>query len=323
MNHHKKIAVLFGGPSSEYEVSLKTGAQVVANLDRTRYETTPILIGREGSWSLSPEEVGKRFDVAFIAMHGAYGEDGTIQSILDDVRIPYTGSAALPSALAMNKHASLTLFKDAGLQVPHTELIGKSEWMRDPAKAVRHIRWHIERPWVIKPNRDGSSVGVAIVQDPHDLPAVLLKSFERSREVIVQPYIRGREFTCGVLDRGFPASLHALPPTEIVPKLGAFFDYASKYEADGSLEITPAKIPELWTREIQRIALTAHRLLGCRGMSRTDMILSSSPHCAPTVLETNTIPGMTETSLLPQAAVAAGISFPELLDRIIEAALNR
>ena len=306
-----------GGPSNEHAVSLNSGRMVMKNLNKDKYHTEDIVIERNGEWPFKPEFLRGKVDLAFIAMHGVYGEDGTIQDVLDSLKIPYTGSRALPSALAMNKFLTLEHLRRAGVNVPQTLLFSKSDWLKNSFSVLKSINTHIIYPLIVKPNRSGSSVGVQIVQTLKELPAVLARSLNSVRDLIIEPYIRGRELTCAVLDHGVSRTAYALPPTEIVPVSHEFFNYDAKYDPTGSLEITPARLPEPWLRELKRIAIKTHNAIGCRGISRTDMILGDDGKIY--VLEINTIPGLTENSLLPKAARTVGVSFSELLDRIINA----
>ncbi len=315
-SHKLRVAILMGGPSHEHDVSLSSARNVMQAL-KDRYALQTILIGKGGEWPFPYEDIKQNADVAFIAMHGTYGEDGTVQSILQNIGMPYTGSNALSSAIAMNKFLSLRFLGDVGIRVPRSILITRSDWRADPKKITNTIHQYLHYPIIIKPNALGSSVGIEIVANPNDLNHHILKSFEHARDLIAQSYIDGREFTCGVLDHGTEESTYPLLPTEIIPRRSRFFDYAEKYSHDGALEVTPPNIPENWIRELRRTALLAHKSLGCRGMSRTDMILGSDGVLY--VLEVNTIPGLTDKSLLPKGAAAIGIDFPELLDRIINA----
>ncbi len=316
MANHLKVAVVCGGLSSEHEVSLKTARMVLQNLDRRKYQPTRVVIGKNGKWKFeSGKAIGignaikklARYDFIFIALHGAFGEDGRFQAILEWIGVSYSGSGVLSSAMAMDKNVSNTLYEVAGLNVPRYITMDKNR------------KNSIRLPVVVKPADGGSSIGVSIVRSKKDLRAGLKKAFEESDRVMIQEYIKGREFTCGVIEdkNGKP---FALPPTEIIPKTSSFFDYHAKYKVGGSLEITPAQLPKSKIKTLQQMALKAHILLGCNGMSRSDFILKGSKFF---ILETNTIPGMTETSLLPQAAQAAGIDFPSLLDLIIKAGLRK
>lgn len=315
----KRIAVLTGGPSPEHDVSLATGKNIVLNLDPEKYETKEFTIGRSGEWPVEPEDLKKLFDLAFIAMHGPYGEDGTVQSILDSVGMPYTGSGSAASALGMNKWLSLRLFRDAGISVPPTIHLSKHEWFKDRDGIAKKITSLLGKPWVIKPNASGSSLGVRIEKDAKDLKQALELSFKDFKEIIVQEFIPGLELTCGVVDSGMPRSAFALPPTEIVPVGDTFFDYKAKYESGGAMEITPARLPDSYLQAVKRTALKVHKILGCRSFSRSDFILDQKGKLY--MLETNTIPGMTENSLLPKAAKVLNISFPKLLEIVIEGSL--
>lgn len=298
-----RVAVLAGGPSSEHEVSLKTASNVIAKLDKKKYDAQQIIISKEGKWPMPPDKLSA--DVVFIAMHGAYGEDGTVQSILEKAGMPYTGSDVAASKLGMDKRKSSEIFASNGLLVPESFDVSRCKF-----------------PVVVKPVDGGSSVGVTIVETSDLLEDAVCEARKHSRDILIQEYIEGRELTCGVLDDGL-GNATALPPTEIIPVARKFFDYHSKYVVGASKEVTPPDLPEKIIKAIQEIALKAHKVIGCSGMSRTDVIIKNSEPSKIYVLEINTIPGLTETSLLPQQALVAGISFTDLLDKIIGAALNR
>lgn len=318
----RSVAVLMGGPSHEHEVSIKSGKNVSRALDRTKYDVKQIYISKKGEWDTDLKDVSKMADVAFIAMHGAYGEDGTVQSLLEAERVPFTGSDAATSALAMNKFLSLRTFQDHGFIVPHSFLVSREEWATSPSDRPRifdRARHYVGYPFVVKPNASGSSVAVAIVKNPEEFEAAMEEAFAHSRHALIQSYIRGREVTCGVLDHGFPESAFALLPTEIVPRASHFFDYREKYAEVGAYEITPARFPAPILQHIQRLAVGLHKILRCRGFSRSDFIIDEHGHVV--VLEINTIPGLTEQSLIPKAALAHGIAFPALLDLLIAGAL--
>lgn len=306
-----------GGPSTEHEVSLKSARNVARNLIRDVYEPTEIFIGKEGKWEIPVEELKNTADTVFIALHGTYGEDGTVQGILENAGIPFTGSGSLASALAMNKFLTARLFKDAGILTPKSFLISKSNWHASVSQVWDWIRYYFGYPVVVKPNDNGSSVGVRIVRNKDEVVQALSEAFRVSRDVLVQPFLEGKEITCAVVDRGIPKSAYALLPTEIIPQISGFFDYEAKYQPGGSLEITPARIPASFIQMVQRIAVSAHTLVGARGFSRTDMIIGRDGIVH--VLEINTIPGLTEGSLLPKAAEASGIPFADLLHQVIEA----
>ncbi len=319
-NKKKKIAVLVGGPSHEHDVSLQSGRKVLEHLPKEKYEGGEILISMTGEWPLPPERLPELYDAAFVAMHGTYGEDGTVQRILEEVKMPYTGSNSSVSALGMNKFLSLRMFKVAGLEVPPTLFFSKSHWLRDRNDVLEKISHHLKKPWVLKPNSSGSSVGVKIADDKTELLTSLDFVFQEFKDVIVQEFIGGKEVTCGVMDYGYPESAFPLVPTEIIPVRRRFFDYTAKYEAEAHEEITPARIPAPYLKEVRRIALAAHKLIGARHFSRTDMIIGKDKKIY--VLEINTIPGLTDQSLVPQEAEAYGIPFPKFLDIILESTLR-
>ncbi len=302
-----RVAVLMGGPSSEYEISLKSGQMVMKGLDKKRYSAKAIRISKKGKWPIIPSELKKQFDVVFIVIHGEYGEDGTVQKILNRYNIPFTGSGTKASQIGIDKVRSSVLFDEKGLNVPDFAVVGGAK------------KFMFNFPVVVKPADRGSSVGVSIVRDIRELPVAIKEAEKYSKRVMVQKFIRGRELTCGVLEMdGKPK---ALPPTEIIPKGGRFFDYKAKYTAGATHEITPARLTADELGRIQEAAVKAHKIVGASGMSRSDFMMDEEGRFY--ILEINTIPGMTETSLLPQAAKADGLSFAELLDRIILAALRK
>src|SRR3989344_6539625 len=289
-------------------------------LNKKKYEAYRAVIQKDGMWKFDRSSKSfhfgdaikhlkqRNFNIVFIAMHGAFGEDGRIQALLEWVGLPYTGSRVASSAMAMNKEIANALYSANGLRVPRYAVINKDT-----------EKYSISLPVVVKPVNGGSSVGVSVVKTKKELAKAITRALKEDDCVMIQEYIQGREFTCGVLEdkKGKP---FALPPTEIIPNTSSFFDYKAKYKVGGSLEITPAELPKAQTKQLQKLALQAHRILDCRSMSRSDFILKGKTFY---ILETNTIPGMTGTSLLPQAAKAAGIDFPSLLDLIVHASLQR
>ena len=312
-----------GGPSSEYEVSLKTGEKVIEHLDRDRYEILPIEISKEGDWHLNGSEAKiddalRKIDMAFIAMHGEYGEDGRIQAILEQYNVPYTGSGKFASQVAMDKPQSIRIFLSNGLTTP------KSATIRYGEKGFLTKFESVSKngPWVVKPSSKGSSVGTSIVKDKKDIFDATHKAFAYDENILIEEFIPGREFTCGVLENCGGKKYFALPVTEIIPNADyKFFDYDAKYKKGASKEVTPAELSADLTKSIQGAAVAAHAMLGCSGYSRSDFIVT--PHNEIYILELNTLPGMTATSLLPQAAQAAGIKFSELLDKIIQNGFDR
>jgi D-alanine-D-alanine ligase len=305
-----RLALIAGGKSSEREVSLKSGNQVYQALNQDKYDIRRYdPLTDLGSLVRDAGEL----DVALIIMHGRGGEDGSMQGLLDLLEIPYQGSGVLASALAMNKELSKIVYRQAGLRVPRTLIFD-----RPGAPSPREIEAALGLPVVIKPVSEGSSIGVTKASTPETLQTGLAAAFALDNRVLVEEFIPGTEVTGGVLGN---ARLQALPLVEIIPaSTYAFFDYEAKYQPGASEEICPARLEADLTRRVQECALTAHKALGCRGYSRTDMMVRDGEVY---VLETNTIPGMTATSLFPQGAKAAGIDFPELLDTLINLALEK
>jgi len=299
------VALLSGGISSEREVSINSGNQVFEALDKEKYEI--IRYDPKTDINLLVADAPK-IDVAFIILHGLYGEDGTVQGLLDLLNIPYQGSGVLGSAVAMNKVISKQLYEKHSLKIPGYIIAKKGEPI-DPA----HCRNQIGLPMVVKPAEGGSSVGMTIVKTENTLQSALEKAFEHDETILIESYIKGIELTGGVIGN---KDLQALPIIEIIPdEKHDFFDYEAKYTAGITREICPARIDDTLTVQAQTYAKMAHQALSCKGYSRTDMILKDNDIY---ILETNTIPGMTPTSLLPQAANAAGLNFTQLLDRLIE-----
>jgi D-alanine-D-alanine ligase len=303
------VALLSGGRSAEREVSLKSGEQVYQALDKNKYEIRRY-DPRDDLARLIQEAAD--IDVALIILHGRYGEDGTIQGLLELLDIPYHGSGVLGSALGINKILSKRLYEHAGLPVSPYLILDRNE-----LAAQTEIQDILGLPVVVKPEHEGSSIGLSIVDKASNLRPALELAGQYDRLVLVEKYIAGTEITGAVLGNTNP---EPLPLVEIIPgDQYGFFTYEAKYEPGATEEICPARLGQSLTRKAQEYAVRAHQALNCRGYSRTDMIVSDDEVY---VLETNTIPGMTATSLYPQAAAAAGISFSELLDRLIELALD-
>lgn len=299
------VALLSGGISSEREVSLQSGDQVYEALDKDKYD----ILRYDPKTDLARlVNDASGIDVALIILHGPYGEDGTVQGLLDLLGIPYQGSGVLGSALAMNKAVTKQLYEKSGLPVPSYRIYDGKDNV-DADACVKQIGL----PLVVKPVVGGSSVGMSIVKSTGDLQGALDKAGAQDSAVMVEAYIAGTELTGGVIGN---RELEALPLIEIIPdQAHEFFDYEAKYTPGVSQEICPARIDDELTQQAQAYAKIAHKALFCRGYSRTDMILRDRKIY---VLETNTIPGMTATSLLPQAAQAAGINFSRLMDKLIE-----
>ena len=304
-----RLALLAGGKSGEREVSLKGAEEVAKALDPQKYDVKRYDPATDLA-KLATE--ADRMDAAFILLHGPFGEDGTVQGFLDLLAIPYQGSGVLGSAIAMDKNLSKILYRNASLKVPEWYMASKED-IDNPSK----ILGQLGLPMVIKPASQGSSLGMTIARSEDDIAEGLKKAFAIDRQVMVEEFIAGREITGGVIGND---ELTALPLVEIIPgDAYEFFDYEAKYRPGASQEICPADLEEAITIRAQNYALAAHHALQLRGYSRTDMIVSGDDIY---VLETNTIPGMTPTSLLPQGAAAAGLDFPALLDRLIQLALE-
>ena len=305
-----RLALIAGGKSSEREVSLKSGEQVYRALDKNKYDIKRY-DPKDDLEKLVRE--AKEIDAALIIMHGRGGEDGAMQGLLDLLEIPYQGSGVLASALAMNKELSRYMYRNAGLKVARALYFDRAE-----APGPQEIEAALGLPVVIKPVNEGSSIGVTIPRTREEAAQGLAAAFRYDNRVLVEEFLTGREVTGAVLGNH---DLQALPLVEICPSEDyAFFSYDAKYLPGATTEICPARLDPELTKQAQECALTAHRALGCRGYSRTDMIVREGEIY---VLETNTIPGMTATSLFPQAAHAIGLEFPALLDRLIELALEK
>ena len=303
------VALLAGGTSSERDISLKGGDQVYAALDKEKYHVV-----RYDPQSDIPKLFADapNIDVALVILHGTNGEDGTIQGILDLLQIPYQCSGPLGSAVAMNKLAAKKLYEASGIPVPAYMGVTRKASV-DTSDCVAYMGL----PLVVKPASSGSSIGMSIIRSAEALPGALEKAFAADETVLIEEYISGIEITGAVLGND---TLEALPIVEIVPAdHHEYFDFTAKYTAGETREICPARISEGLTKEAQDLALNAHRALFCKGCSRTDMILCEDRIY---VLETNTIPGMTPASLLPLAAETLGMSFGQLLDRLIELGLE-
>lgn len=331
-----KIAVLFGGTSEERDVSIASAAQILPVLRRLGHEvyavdtatgrlppaeeqkmlsanvaaeppsSSDIATMRSRATTLSAEAFNIRdTDVVFLALHGGSGEDGRIQSMLELAGLAYTGSNHIASAVAMDKELSKRLFRSVGVPT--------ANWLMAPAKAddvARALNW----PVIVKPNKQGSTVGLSIVREPSQLAPAIEKAKAFDDEVMIEQFVPGREFTVGILEG------KALPVGEIISG-GEIFDYQAKYQAGGAREIFPADLPAAEAQVMQRYALLAHNVLKLGAYSRVDF--RRDPNGNLWALEANSLPGMTATSLLPQAAKAAGITFPELLERICRGAVGQ
>ena len=303
-----KVALLAGGASGERDISLASGEGARAALEEAGF-TVSVFDPAEKS-DLKALIDGE-FDVAFICLHGRYGEDGTIQGLLEILGIPYIGSGVWASALAMDKVRAKVFYRHFGINTPVSATL-----YRGKPYNIDAIIDRVGFPCVAKPANEGSALGVHIVFNKAELQKAITEVFETDYELLVETYIKGTELTVSVIGNEEPK---ALPIIEIVPK-NEFYDFESKYAPGGSEHICPARLSEEDTAKVKEIAVAAHKALTCRGVSRTDIIMDEQGVCW--VLETNTVPGMTSTSLLPDAARAAGYSFPQLCVKLIEFALE-
>ena len=321
--------MLGGGPSAEHEISLKTAEQIYENLNPEKYEMHLATITHDGTWLVAPflpmnadaacEKIKGIADIVFIALHGEYGEDGTVQKLFEKHDICYTGSGPEASFTGMHKILSRAHFRATGLNVPKSFGFNYQVYERAQNDILSVIANNFLFPVIAKPTDRGSSVGVSIVETISNLGQSIHNIFHYSPNAAAEEFIEGREITCGVIERRGGKIIQLLP-TEIIPKKSLFFDYESKYSDGGAEEITPARIPKSVLLRAQETAVVAHKALGCRGYSRTDMIWNKNDGKFY-VLEINTLPGLTQASIFPKAAIASGIRFSELLDRIIETAL--
>ena len=329
-----------GGRSPEHEISLISGKEVVRNLDNKKFDILPVIVSRDsGTWKLvSPNNLlnaenplslkGTKKElqvresknisslrsvemneqpIVFIAMHGPYGEDGTIQGMLELSELKYTGSRVLASALGMDKIMFRKVLGKENIPMPKYIVLSKGE-------KIVGLKGKIGTyPYFVKPSNQGSSVGSSIARDKKELTKAIKEANKFSDLILIDEYLKGKEVTCGLLGNDKP---FALPIVEIIPKKGDFFNYKSKYYEGGAEEIVPARISVKLTKKIQEISIKVHKIIGCRGFSRVDFIIKDNKY--PMVLEINTIPGLTPMSLLPKAAKAAGISYEKLLEKIIK-----
>ncbi len=301
-NVFKNIAVVLGGASSEREVSLRTGEAIAKALESTGRQ----VLRFDPKLQPLAELLTAKVDAVFIALHGKGGEDGCIQGLLETAKIPYTGSGVLSSALCYDKLRTKVFLSHYGVKTPDYLVYHKGEetstWAKDHS---------VHFPVIVKPSHEGSSVGMTIVKEVAGLPAALEKAVPYCNEVLVESFIAGCEVTCGVLGS------EALPLIEVAPKSG-FYDYESKYTPGKTEYILPARITSATAERIAKESVSIMNWLGCRGAARLDYMIDVSGE--PYFLEINTIPGMTQTSLLPKAAAAAGISFEQLCERILNSA---
>jgi D-alanine-D-alanine ligase len=312
----KRIAVLKGGPSLERQVSLRSAARVEDALEDLGHEVTAIDVGADLLTRLEQSDA----DVAFVALHGRGGEDGTVQELLEIVGIPYTGSGVGACIRSMDKVLTKHLLVEAGIPTPDFFAFSETAFRElGAARALPAIEERLGFPLVVKPAAQGSALGIRFARSPEDVPEALVAAFSYDDKVLLERYVEGRELAVGVLEQG--GEPQALPIVEALPKEEYFFDFEARYEIGKTDYVCPAELAADITARAQELAVATYGLLGCYGFARVDMILGADGE--PQVLEGQAIPGLTETSLLPQAAEAAGVSFEQLVERLIELALAR
>jgi len=349
-----RLGILFGGRSGEHDVSLISAASVMKALDPAKYEIVPIGITRDGRWRvgsgavqllaqvlesgepvtpsvdpagpkllpLSPSTPARssrpEVDVIFPVLHGTFGEDGTVQGLLELADLPYVGAGVLASAVGMDKDVMKRLFRDAGLPVVPWELVRRADWEKDPTAVRKRIQKKLRYPLFVKPANLGSSVGISKVHNRRELPAAINLAAQYDRKILVEKGIDAREIECSVLGNDHPrASL----PGEVVP-VNEFYDYEAKYLQEGSELIIPAPLTARQTRQVQEVAVRAFQAIDGAGMGRVDFLLDRKTGRVY-LSEINTIPGFTSISMYPKLWEASGVPYSELLDRLIELALER
>jgi D-alanine-D-alanine ligase len=307
-----RVAVLKGGRSLERQVSLRSGARVEDALERLGHDVVALDVGQDLIARLRDAAP----DVAFIAMHGRDGEDGTVQELLEILDIPYTGSGVLACVRATDKVLAKHLMIEAGIPTPEFFAFSETAFRElGAADALPAIEERLEFPIVVKPSSQGSALGIKFARSAADVPAALVAAFSYDSRVLLERYVDGRDLAVSILDD------EPLPVVEAVPTGDGFYDFEARYEIGRTEFVCPAALPDGLTEQAQELALRTYRLLGSSAFGRVDLMLGNDGEL--TVLEANPIPGLTETSLLPQAAEAAGISFDELVGRIVELALER
>jgi D-alanine-D-alanine ligase len=308
-----RVAVLKGGRSLERQVSLRSGARVEDALARLGHEAIPVDVGADLVERIQEESP----DVAFLALHGPGGEDGTVQELLEILGVPYTGSGVAACIRSMDKVLTKHLLLESGVPTPEFYAFNETAFQGlGAAGALPAMEERLDFPIVVKPASQGSALGVKFARTAADVPAALVAAFSYDTKVLLERYVRGRDLAVSVLE-GTP-----LPVVEAVPQEEDFYDFESRYEIGRTTFVCPAELPEAITARAQALAVATYQLLGCYGVARVDVMLEEETSDL-FVLEANVIPGMTETSLLPQAAEAAGVSFDAYVDRMLELAFER
>ena len=316
-----RVGVMRGGLGSEYHVSLRTGGNVIAALPRDKYEVHDILITNAGEWHLdgvptTPAKLMQHIDIIFNALHGEFGEDGKVQKILETFNIPYTGSTAVSSAIGMNKDLAKKHFSAVGIKVPRGVVVARGEEVGD---VVARVGAEIRAPYVVKPLSGGSSIGLSFVENSKGLIPAIERALAYSEKALIEEYVRGREVTVGVVDSVGGSGAYATPPLEILLPEETLFDYDQKYR-NASHPIGPARMNKGERRALEEAALRAHAHLGARHYARYDFIMTDEGPC---LLEVNTLPGLTSTSLLPQSLALHGLSLGDFADYIVTLALQK
>jgi D-alanine-D-alanine ligase len=321
------VAVLKGGSSLERHVSLRSGAQVEDALERLGHEVVPIDVGADVVARLHAAAP----DAAFVALHGRDGEDGTVQELLSAIGIPYSGSGPAACMRCTDKALAKHLLREAGLPTPDFYAFKESTIKElDVASALPHIERALGFPLVVKPASQGSALGIKFASSGHELPGAIVGALSYDRKVLLERHVAGRDLAVSVLDEdpagvagdGVAGAPRALPVVEAIPREEAFYSYESRYEIGKTTFVCPAELSEEAERRAHELALESYRLLGCHGYARVDLMLAAADEQLQ-VLEVNVVPGMTETSLLPQAADVAGIGFDELVERMLQSAFTR
>lgn len=310
MDKKIKVAVVMGGPSAEREVSLATGTAVAEALRENGYNVEAI--------DLEPDRITEQLNacgatVVFNAVHGLYGEDGCLQGVLEMIGMPYTGSGVLASALAMDKVASKRIFQATEIPTPRCLILSQE----DKQNQEEIILKTFSLPVVVKPASQGSSIGVVIVKQENELTEALKKAFSYGKEVLIEEFVIGKELTVAVMD--CQGEVRAFPVINIVPHSGTY-DFKSKYTKGETEYLVPAPLSEAETKRAQEVAIQGYKVLGCKGVARADLMLDEEGQVF--VLELNTVPGMTSTSLVPKAALAVGLSFTDLCEKILLSAVK-
>ena len=310
------VAVLQGGRSLERQVSLKSGARVEDALQRLGHTAVALDVGQE----LVPRLMELGPDAAFVALHGRDGEDGTIQELLEVLAIPYTGSGVAACVRSWDKVLAKHLLRAAGIPTPDFHAFSETAFRElGAAQALPAIERQLDFPLVVKPAAQGSALGIKFARTAADVPAALVSAFSYDRKVLLERYVPGRDLAVSIVEQdGEP---RALPIVEAVPNERAFYDFEARYEIGRTRFVCPAELPDAVAARTQELAVAAYRALGCAGFARVDLMLHEDGELY--VLEANAVPGLTETSLLPQAADAAGIDFDALVERILSMAISR